>query len=66
MNTERTNTQAYEQDNRAYWREHVYDYGDFYRVPAARSSYRPRHEIRYWRWALLCLALDMAVLYWLT
>ena len=57
MNTTRTDTQAYEQDNRAYWREHVYDYGDFY---------RPRHEIRYWRWALLCLALDMAVLYWLT
>jgi hypothetical protein len=57
MNTDRTNTQAYEQDNRAYWREHTYNYGDFYRE--SRSH-------RLTRIVIGCALIAMGVFYWLT
>ena len=56
MNTTRTDNQIFEQDNRAYWREHVYDYGDYY---------RPRHEVSYWRAALVLTIFALAAFYWL-
>jgi hypothetical protein len=60
MNTTRTDTQAYEQDNREYWRtrEFTYDYSHFYGKP--RISYRPL------RAALVLTALAMLAFYWLT
>lgn len=59
MNTNRTDNQIFEQDNRAYWREHnfTFDYGDYW-----RESW----QHRLMRIAIGCALVAMGVFYWLT